>query len=124
MVVEYYDVRNGKREDYSLNINDNTPLLILALWHHYNTSGDLAFLKRVYPFALKAARYILSQRNQQGLVWCTATKTSDWGIVGWRNVIKGYRLSGATTEVNSECFAALNTIAQMARALKKHDDSF
>ncbi|HEY8296546.1 MAG TPA: hypothetical protein VIG32_00790 [Candidatus Baltobacteraceae bacterium] len=123
MVVEYYDIRNGKSEDYGLNINDNTPLLILALWHHFNTTGDRVFLKRVYPAALKAAKYILSQRNKQGLVWCTATGTSDWGIIGWRNVIQGYRLSGATTEVNSECYAALNTISHMARALGRHKES-
>lgn len=123
MVVEYYDIRTGKSEDYGLNINDNTPLLILALWHHYSTTGDRAFLKTVYPYALKAANFILSQRNKRGLVWCTATGTSDWGIIGWRNVIKDYRLSGATTEVNSECYAALSTIGHMARALGKHEES-
>ncbi len=122
-VIEYYDIRTGKTEDYGLNINDNTPLLILALWHHYNTTGDEQFLHEVYPAALKAARYILSQRNDQGLVWCNATGTSDWGIIGWRNVIANYRLSGATTEVNSECYAALKTIAHMARVLKRHDES-
>ena len=72
MVVEYYDIRTGKTADYDLNINDNTPLLILALWHHYNATGRTAFLERVYPNAVKAANYILSQRNDQGLVWCTA----------------------------------------------------
>lgn len=123
MVVEYYDIRTGKSEDYNLNINDNTPLLILAMWHYYNTTGDALFLKQIYPLARKAARYILSQRNEQGLVWCTATGTSDWGIIGWRNVIKNYRLSGATTEVNSECYAALQTLSHMARVLKKHGDS-
>ena len=122
MVVEYYDIRNGKSEDYGLNINDNTPLLILALWHHYTTTGDRAFLKKVYPYALKAAKYIRSQRNAQGLVWCTATGTSDWGIIGWRNVIEDYQLTGATTEVNSECYAALKTIGHMARALGKQDE--
>ncbi len=122
-IIEYYDIRNDKTEDYGLNINDNTPLLIIALWHHYNATGDEAFLREVYPAAAKAARYILSQRNDQGLVWCTATGTADWGIVGWRNVIKNYRLSGATTEVNSECFAALQTASHMARLLGKHDES-
>ncbi len=117
MVVEYFDIRNGKAEDYGLNINDNTPLIVLALWHHYTITADRDFLQRVYPKALRAARYILSQRNGQGLVWCTADKTADWGIVGWRNVIKDYRLSGATTELNSECFAALRTIVEMAREL-------
>ena len=122
-VIEYYDIRNGKAEDYGLNINDNTPLLVLALWHHYTATGDRDFLQEVYPAAAKAARYILSQRNEQGLVWCTATGTANWGIVGWRNVIKNYRLSGATTEVNAECFAALQTAAYMARALDKHEES-
>jgi len=123
MVVEYYDICNGKSEDYGLNINDNTPLLILALWHHHTITGDLAFLRKVYPYALKAANYILSQRDKRGLVWCTATGVSDWGIVGWRNVIKDYRLSGATTEVNSECYAALKTIGNMARVLEKPEES-
>jgi glycogen debranching enzyme len=113
-------VRNGRREDYGLNINDNTPLLIIALWHHFNTSGDLAFLKHIYPRALKTARYILPQRNKAGLIWCRSRKTGPLGICGWRNVIKGYRLSGATTELNSECYAALRTIAHMARRLKKN----
>jgi hypothetical protein len=122
-VVEYYDIRTGKSEDYGLNINDNTPLLILALWHHYTATGDEAFLREVYPCAAKAAQYILSQRNEQGLVWCTSTATSDWGIIGWRNVIKNYRLSGASTEVNAECVAALRTVANMARVLDRHDES-
>lgn len=123
MIVEYYDVRNGKTADYNLNINDNTPLIVLALWHHYNATGDATFLAKVYPAAIKAVRYILSQRDKRGLVWCTSTGTSDWGIVGWRNVIQGYRLSGATTELNSECYAALQTVSHMARELEKHDES-
>lgn len=123
MIVEYYDIRNDKTEDYGLNINDNTPLIIMALWHHYNATGDEEFLEQTYPAAKKAAAYILSQRNDQGLVWCTATGTEDWGIIGWRNVIPNYRLSGATTEVNAECFAALETVSHMARALGKHEES-
>ncbi len=122
MAIEYYDVRNGAPADYSLNINDDTPLLILALWHHYNTTGNREFLEHVYPNAVKAARYILLQRNDLGLVWCTADGVADWGIVGWRNIIEGYRISGASTEVNSECYAALQTIGHMARVLGKKDD--
>lgn len=123
MAIEYYDIRNGKSADYHLNINDNTPLLLLALWHHYNATGDRAFLEEVYGKAKRAAEYILSQRNKNGLVWCTSTGVSDWGIVGWRNVIAGYRLSGATTEVNSECYAALDAVGKMARKLSKAKDA-
>ena len=123
LIIEYYDIRGGKTEDYGLNVNDNTPLLILGLWHHYNTTGDEAFLRETYPAAKKAAEYLLSQRNDLGLVWCSATGTSDFGIVGWRNVITNYRLSGATTEVNSECYAALKTVSHMARVLERHEES-
>ncbi|GAC1543484.1 MAG: hypothetical protein NVS3B16_09900 [Vulcanimicrobiaceae bacterium] len=123
MIVEYYDIRNGKTADYGLNINDNTPLLVLALWHHYNATGDREFLERVFPCAERAMRYALSQRDERGLIWCTSTKTSDWGIVGWRNVIADYSISGATTELNSECYAALQNLGQMARVLGKHDVS-
>ena len=66
MIVEYYDIRTNETADYGLNINDNTPLLILALLHHYHTSGDRDFLRRVYPAAVRAARYILSQRDAAG----------------------------------------------------------
>jgi len=122
MVVEYYDIRTGKTSDYKLNINDDTPLLVLALWHHFNATGDRAFLQRVYRCAKRAADYILEQRNDRGLVWCTSTGTSDWGIPGWRNVIKGYRISGATTELNSECYAALAAVSKMARELHEESD--
>jgi Bacterial alpha-L-rhamnosidase 6 hairpin glycosidase domain len=122
-VVEYYDMRNGRANDYGLNINDNTALLIVALWHHYGATGDEAFLRSVYPAARKAARYILSQRDRRGLVWCSAKGEADWGIVGWRNVIQGYRLSGATTELNSECYAALISVSQMAERLKRKSDA-
>ncbi len=123
MIVEYYDIRSEKTADYGLNVNDNTPLMILAWLHHYHATGDRGFLEQIYPAACKAARYLLSQRNDQGLIWCTSTKTSDWGIVGWRNVIENYRLSGATTELNSECYAAFGTIAKMALELERHDDA-
>jgi glycogen debranching enzyme len=123
MAVEYFDIRTGESCDDGLNINDDTPLLILAFWHHYNTSGDREFLEYVYPRAERMANYILSQRNGDGLVWCTSQDTGMRGIIGWRNVIDGYRLSGATTEVNSECYAALHTVCMMAEELGKTRES-
>jgi hypothetical protein len=123
LIVEYYDIRTGKTEDYGLNINDDTPLMIIALWHHYSVTGDEDFLRQVYGAAVKAARYILSQRNHQGLVWCSATGTNVWGICSWRNVIPNFRLSGAVTVVNAECYSALTTVSHMARELGKHEES-
>ncbi len=123
MTVEYYDIRNGKTADYKLNINDDTPLLVLASWHHYNSTGDREFLKRAYKPSRKAAEYILSQRDDRGLVFCKARGTADWGIAGWRNVIENYRISGAVTELNSECFAALQAVGKMAKELGRDAES-
>jgi hypothetical protein len=116
-IVEYYDVRNDKWEDYGLNVNDNTPLMVIALWHHCAVTGNQAFLRDMYPAAVRAMEYMLSQRNEQGLVWCSSIKTADWGIVGWRNIIPNYRISGASTELNSECYAALSALSEMSALL-------
>jgi hypothetical protein len=121
-IVEYYDVRNGKPNDYGLNVNDDTPAVILALHHHFAVTGDLGFLRESYPAAKKAADYLLTQRDARGLIWCTAKKTAEWGIVGWRNIIDDYRISGASTEVNSECYGALAVMAAMAGTLGKKKD--
>ncbi len=117
LIVEDYDMRTGETHDLGFTINDDTPLLILALWRHYTIAGDDDFLREVYPCVAKAAQRILSQRNDQGLVWCDADGTGGQGIIGWRNALQGYRLSGATTEVNSECFAALDRASKMARIM-------
>lgn len=120
-IVEYYDVRNNKTEDYGLNVNDNTPLVVMALWHHYAVTGNEKYLRRRYANAKTAMDYMLSQRNGDGLVWCTATGAADWGIVGWRNVIQNYRISGASTEINSECYCALRSLANIARVCGDED---
>jgi|SRR5579884_3066882 len=117
MFVEYYDMLSDEREDFGLNVNDDTPLLLWSIWHHFQVTGDRQFLEYAYPAALKAARYLLAQRNAQGLIWCTSHETGSKGIVGWRNVIPDYRLSGATTELNSLCFSAFKCVAHMARVL-------
>ncbi|MBV8530263.1 MAG: hypothetical protein JO104_03020 [Candidatus Eremiobacteraeota bacterium] len=121
-IVEYYDIRNGKTDDYGLNVNDDTPLVILAVNHYGRVTGDLDFVRESYSAVKRAGEYLLSQRDERGLIWCTATETSDWGIVGWRNIIDDYRISGASTEVNSECYAAFAALAQMAGALGKRKD--
>jgi hypothetical protein len=116
MIVEWYDMLTGRTDDYGLNINDNTPLMILAVAHHAACSGDSDFLRRAYPHAKRAAEHILRSRDHRGLVWCTSAETGALGIAGWRNIIPHYRISGAPTELNSECYGALRAMAGMARA--------
>jgi len=112
---EYYHAVTGAVEDYGLNVNDDTPLFILACAHHYRITGDRTFLDAVWPVMHKAADYLLSQRDERGLVYCTATGEEVRGIAGWRNIIPHFSINGAVTEINSECYAALSTMAQLAR---------
>lgn len=110
------------KDDYGLNINDNTPLLMMAAYHYYSLTGDVEFLHAVYPKLLNSADYILSQRwagknNHYGLVWCTSREKFVRGLCGWRNAIRNYNLSGAVTEVNTECYQALLRTAELARTV-------
>ena len=116
-IIEYYDMLDGRQDDYGLNVNDNTPLIVISCAHHAAATADREFLARVYPAALRAVRQFLAHRDERGLVHCTATGTSSWGIVGWRNIIPNYRISGSSTELNAECYAALRAVAKMGNAL-------
>lgn len=122
-VPEYYDARTGRVADYDLNINDGTPLFVLGVNHHVRSTGDSDYLRKIYDAVAKACRYILSQRDERGLVFCTATGVEVWGICGWRNVIPNYRINGAVTEVNAECAAALRAMGHMAENLGKAEDA-
>ncbi len=127
LILEYYNAVTDERQDNGLNINDDTPLFILAVNHHYRATRDEAFLRRVYPAVRKAAAYIISQRDteladipeehKRGLVVCTARGTGGEGICSWRNIIPNYTLSGAVTELNAECSAALRAVAHLSEEL-------
>jgi glycogen debranching enzyme len=123
LILEFYDAVTGRGEDDGLNINDNTPLFILALHHHWRTTGHRDCLDEFYPAAVKAAQYILSQENDKGLVWCTSTDEETRGIIGWRNIIPHYRISGAVTEVNVECAEALRTMSQLAETMGQKEEA-
>jgi hypothetical protein len=115
-VPEYYNAIDGSVEDYGLNINDTTPLFILAVNHHVRATGDLEWLRKIYASVANSARYIISQIDERGLVYCSARdpRGNVWAIAGWRNVIPGYSLNGAVTEINAECAAALRAAAHLA----------
>ena len=115
------DEQSPDLHDYKLNINDDTPLLVWALAHHGWTTGDTGFLRRVYPIMRDACDWILRQRVD-GLVTCTAQGANVWGICSWRNIIDRYTLSGAVTEINAECYLALNQSAAVAGKLGFSDD--
>lgn len=102
------------RDDYGLNLNDNTPLLLISTHDYYALSGDRGFLDSVYAAVLRAANYLLAQRNDQGLMWCRSRDRFVRGLCGWRNCTGNYELTGAVTEINVECQRALALTANLA----------
>jgi hypothetical protein len=121
-LTEYIHADTGQREDYALNINDDTPLFVVAAHHHYAVSGNAAFLERAYPAVRQACEWILAQRRE-GLVWCSTEGADVWGNATWRNIIPGYNLAGAVTEINALCYWALLAAAEIAEVLSASGDA-
>jgi glycogen debranching enzyme len=95
--------------------------MLIASQHYFALSGDRGFLDSAYSMLLTSANYILQQRDAGGaqlnphrLVWCTSTETFVRGLCTWRNCFNGGRISGAVTEINSECVMALRAVADLA----------
>lgn len=116
---EYFDALNGRVEDDGLNINDDTPLFILAANHHYRCSGDDDWLRSIFPALDRAGRCIISQMDDRNLVVCTADdpRGNVWAIASWRNIIANYSINGAVTEINAECVAALRELSHLAERI-------
>jgi glycogen debranching enzyme len=123
-IPEYYSALDGHVEDYGLNINDDTPLFVLAVNHHFRATGDVAWLRAIYPAVARAARYIITQEDAFGLVFCSADdpRGNVWASASWRNIIPQYSLNGAVTEINAECVAALRAAGHLTQNLGQPDE--
>jgi hypothetical protein len=113
-VVEYVRGVSGYKTSYNLNINDDTPLHVIAILHHFNATLDEDWLRSVFPTVVKIADYMLSQRDANGLLYCKAEGVDMFGITSWRNIIPYYTLDGAVTEINAEAYFALEATARLA----------
>ncbi len=113
-VVEYVRGVNGFKTFYELNVNDDTPLHVIAILHHYNATLDDDWLRAVFPLVVRIADYMLSQRDANGLLFCKAGGVDMFGITSWRNIIPYYTLDGAVTEINAEAYFALEATARLA----------
>lgn len=118
-IPEYYSGVDGSVEDYGLNINDDTPLFILAANHHHRAHRKEDELSDIYPAVAKAANYIMTQMDDRRLVFCSAKdiRGNVWATASWRNIIPNYSINGAVTEINAECAAALRAAGHMAENL-------
>ncbi len=113
-VVEYVRGVSGFKTSYDLNINDDTPLHLIAMLHHYNATLDDTWVRKCFPLIVKIADYLLSQRDGNGLIFCRASGVDMFGISSWRNIIPYYTLDGAVTEINAEAVFALEAAAMLA----------
>jgi glycogen debranching enzyme len=111
-----------KHSDYDLNINDDTPLIVGAVYHHFAVTRDRATLDAWWPMVRAALEWILSQRRD-GLVFTTSEEANVWGISGWRNIIPQSQISGAVTEINAECSYALRLGAKLALLMGRDADA-
>jgi glycogen debranching enzyme len=121
-VVEYVRGVNGFSTSYELNINDDTPLHLIAILHHYNATLDDGWVRSIYPLIRKVADYLLSQRDANGLIYCKAGGVDMFGITSWRNIIPYYTLDGAVTEINAEAYFALEAAAMLAAVCDERAD--
>lgn len=117
MIPEYFNAIDGAVENYGLSMNDDTPLFVLACCHHYSLTRNRKFLEKVYPAVKKAADFMIAQRDDRGLIMVQADGYGAKGIASWRNVIPNYQIHGAVTEINSECYAALQSMSGMSREM-------
>ena len=120
-VMEYVRGVNGFKTTYDLNINDDTPLHLIAMLHHYNATLDDEWVRKCFPLIVKIADYLLSQRDANGLVFCRASGVDMFGISSWRNIIPYYTLDGAVTEINAEAVFALEAAAMLAAVVGESD---
>ena len=69
-VVEYVRGVNGFKTSYDLNINDDTPLHIIAILHHYNATLDDAWLRGRLPAGAPDHRLpaLAARRQRPGLL--------------------------------------------------------
>jgi hypothetical protein len=120
---EFVNALTDQAEDDGLNINDDTPLYVMAADHYYRATGDLDWLRQIYPSLAKAGRHIVSQMDLRDLVYCSANdpRGNVWAIASWRNIIPNYSINGAVTEINAECVAALRHLAYLAGRIPEND---
>src|SRR5919198_6640878 len=80
LIAEYIDGHTGQAEDHGFNINDNTPLFVMAVGHHARVTGHQDCLQAFYEPARRAGEAILRARDERGLVSCTADGIGITGI--------------------------------------------
>ena len=67
---------------YINHIMDYTPYTFLTVKDYYEHTGDVAFLRQIYPMLTEHLRFVLSRRNQSGFLY---KQENDWVHVDWND---------------------------------------
>jgi len=94
---------------------------LIAMLHYYNATLDDGWVRDRAGLIVKLTDYMLSQRDDQGLVFCRAKGVDMYGISSWRNIIPYYTLDGAVTEINAEAVFALDAAAMLCAVIGDND---
>jgi len=121
LMIEYIRGVSGYKTDYNLNINDDTPLHVIAMLHHYNATLDDNWVRERIGLVIRLTDYMLTQRDDHGLINSRAKGVDLYGISSWRNIIPYYTLDGAVTEINAEAVFALEAAAMLCAVVGDND---
>ncbi|MDO8510193.1 MAG: glycoside hydrolase family 15 protein [bacterium] len=101
-------IRNGKRQIAFQE--DETALVLIALWHYYEKTHDLEFIEELYnPFIKKAAEFLASYREKN-----TGLPNESYDL--WEEKY------GITTFTTAAVFGALEAAARFAVLLGKEEE--
>ncbi len=120
-MIEYVRGVSGFKTAYELNINDDTPLHLVAMLHHYNATRDDSWVVENIDLIKRIADFMLTQRDENGLLFSKAKGQELYGISSWRNIIPNYVLDGAVTEINAEGVFAFEAAAMLCAVAEDRD---
>lgn len=112
-ILEYVEMETGKEEDYGLNVADNTPFYVWAVWHHWRMTADEAFRETLLPSVERAAEHLLRERGASGLLVGVPAGKEVFGSTTWRNIIPNNVHAGEVTEINALSALALRQAAEL-----------
>ncbi len=97
-------------EQHINTINDYTMYAIISLYEHYFATGDLAFVKQLFPRAKGLYDFTTSRLNEEGLV---VERPGDWIFMDWTEMDK----NGAVCAEQILLWKASKVMAEMAKLL-------
>lgn len=111
-ILEYVDLESGFENDYGLNIADNTPHYIWAVWKHWKQFNNSEFRQDFLSSVIAAANHLVREIRENGLLYGHPDGVETRGTTSWRNIIPGKVLAGEVTEICSLSAMALSFAAE------------